>query len=50
VLTQGNVRISLPFGVTQDTVDGFITAFADVVANVRAMLEADDLTQETPDD
>lgn len=46
VLTQGNVRISLPFGVTQDTVDGFISAFAEVVADVRAMLEADDLTQE----
>jgi cysteine desulfurase len=43
-LTQGNVRISLPFGVTDETVDGFLTCFPEVVAGVRAMLDADDLS------
>lgn len=43
VLTQGNVRISLPFGVSDETVDGFIAAFPRVVSDVRAMLHADDL-------
>ena len=42
-LTQGNVRISLPFGVTDETVDGFIEALPRVVSDVRAMLHADDL-------
>ncbi|MFM1965117.1 MAG: hypothetical protein RL134_842 [Actinomycetota bacterium] len=42
-LTQGNVRISLPFGVSDATVDGFIETFPRVVADIRAMLEVDDL-------
>ena len=42
-LTQGNVRVSLPFGVTDETVDGFIEAMPRVVRDVRAMLHADDL-------
>ena len=42
-LTGGNVRISLPFGVTDETVDGFIEAMPRVVSDVRAMLHADDL-------
>ena len=46
VLTQGNVRISLPFGTTDETIDGFISTFAQVVADVRAMLQADDLGSE----
>jgi cysteine desulfurase len=43
VLTQGNVRVSLPFGVTDETVDGFIATLPIVVQEVRAMLGADDL-------
>lgn len=35
VLTGGNVRISLPFGCTQETVDGFAMAFAEAVAELR---------------
>ena len=42
-LTQGNVRVSLPFGVTDETIDGFIEAMPRVVGDVRAMLQADDL-------
>lgn len=42
-LTQGNVRISLPFGVSDETIDGFIEAMPRVVDEVRAMLHADDL-------
>jgi cysteine desulfurase len=49
-LTQGNVRVSLPFGVDEDTVDGFIATFPRVVADVRAMLHVDDLTMEKRDD
>ena len=45
-LTQGNVRVSLPFGVTDETVDGFIEAMPRVVRDVRAMLHADDLGSE----
>lgn len=43
VLTQGNVRVSLPFGVTDITVDGFIDCLPGVVGSIRAMLQADDL-------
>lgn len=43
VLTQGNVRVSLPFGVTDATIDGFIEALPATVAEVRAMLGVDDL-------
>lgn len=50
VLTQGNVRISLPFGVTDETVEGFIDTFPHVVADVRAMLQVDDLTAKAADD
>lgn len=39
-LTQGNVRVSLPYGVTDDTVDGFLDALPTVVNDVRAMLGA----------
>jgi cysteine desulfurase len=46
VLTQGNVRISLPFGVTDETIEGFLSTFPRVVQEVRAMLHADDLSGE----
>lgn len=49
-LTQGNVRISLPFGVSEETVSGFIETFPRVVADVRAMLAVDDLTTEARDE
>ena len=49
-LTQGNVRLSLPFAVTDETIDGFISTFPRVVADVRAMLHADDLGSESPHD
>lgn len=49
-LTQGNVRVSLPFGVSDETVDGFITTFPRVVSQVRAMLAVDDLTSEARDE
>ena len=49
-LTSGNVRLSLPFGVTDDTIDGFIDTFPRVVAEVRAMLDVTDLSPEAPDD
>lgn len=42
-LTQGNVRVSLPIGVTEATVDGFIAALPPIVADIRAMLGAEDL-------
>ena len=42
-LTQGNVRVSLPIGVTEATVDGFIAALPPIVSGIRAMLGADDL-------
>jgi cysteine desulfurase len=35
-LTGGNVRISLPFGFTDDTVDRFLAELPEVVASVRA--------------
>ena len=35
-LTGGNVRISLPFGFTDDTVDRFLSEIPEVVASVRA--------------
>lgn len=47
-LTSGNVRISLPFGVSDDTIDGFIVTFGNVVAAVRAMLDVTDLSTEMP--
>lgn len=49
-LTSGNVRVSLPFGVSDATVDGFIEAFARVVAEVRAMLDVTDLSPNSPKD
>ena len=39
-LTQGNVRVSLPYGATDETVDGFAHALPGVVAQARAMLGA----------
>jgi cysteine desulfurase len=39
-LTQGNVRVSLPYDVTEETVDGFLDVLPTVVADVRAMLGA----------
>ena len=45
-LTQGNLRLSLPFGVTDETIDGFLSTFPRVVQEVRAMLHADDLSGE----
>lgn len=46
VLTQGNVRVSLPFGVADETVAGFIDVLPRVVSDIRAMLHADDLGSE----
>jgi cysteine desulfurase len=34
-LTSGNVRITLPYNVSQETIDGFLAALPDVVAAVR---------------
>jgi cysteine desulfurase len=34
-LTSGNVRITLPFNVTQETIDGFLAALPDAIATVR---------------
>jgi cysteine desulfurase len=39
-LTQGNVRVSLPYGVSDATVDGFLQTLPTVVADVRALLGA----------
>ena len=39
-LTQGNVRVSLPYGVTDETVRGFLATVPRVVQDVRAFLEA----------
>lgn len=47
-LTQGNVRISLPFGVTDETIDGFLATTPRVVGDIRAMLHADDLGSKGP--
>lgn len=41
VLTQGNVRVALPRGVTAAAVDGFCDEVAPAVAHVRRMIEAD---------
>jgi cysteine sulfinate desulfinase/cysteine desulfurase-like protein len=35
-LTGGNVRVSLPFGCTEDTVDHFIREIPEVINSVRA--------------
>jgi len=35
-LTHGNIRLSLPFGCTQETVEGFLAVLPGVVAQVRA--------------
>ena len=35
-LTGGNVRVSLPFGCTDETVDHFIREIPDVINSVRA--------------
>jgi len=35
-LTGGNVRVSLPFGCTDETVDHFIREIPDVITSVRA--------------
>ena len=42
VLTQGNVRVSLPFGVTDETIDGFLATLPGVVAKARAWVGAPD--------
>jgi hypothetical protein len=42
--------VSLPFGVSDATVDGFIETFPRVVSDIRAMLHVDDLTTEIPDE
>ncbi|MFJ8430117.1 cysteine desulfurase/sulfurtransferase TusA family protein [Kitasatospora sp. NPDC094019] len=41
VLTEGNVRISLPFGTTGADVDRFLTVLPELVAGVRAPLGLD---------
>lgn len=48
-LTQGNVRVSLPFGVSDATVTGFLDTLPRVVAEVRAMLDADGLVSPEED-
>ena len=40
VLTQGNVRVSLPFGVSDDTVRGFIATLPGIVREVRDFMQA----------
>ena len=40
VLTQGNVRVSLPFGVTDETVRGFLDTLPGVVRDIRAIVQA----------
>ncbi len=40
VLTQGNVRVSLPFGVTDATVRGFLDTLPGVVREIRAIVQA----------
>ena len=49
-LTQGNVRVSLPFGVSDETIEGFVETFPRVIADVRAMLDVDDLTTKVTDE
>ncbi|MGI9196140.1 MAG: cysteine desulfurase family protein [Candidatus Nanopelagicales bacterium] len=39
-LTQGNVRVSLPFGVTDETVDGFLATLPGIVREVRTFFDA----------
>ena len=39
-LTQGNVRVSLPFGVTDETVRGFLATLPGVVRDIRAIVQA----------
>ncbi|MFM7598892.1 MAG: aminotransferase class V-fold PLP-dependent enzyme, partial [Actinomycetota bacterium] len=41
-LTQGNARVSLPFGVTDDTVRGFLATLPGVVRDIRALVQAPD--------
>ncbi|KJK59577.1 cysteine desulfurase/sulfurtransferase TusA family protein [Saccharothrix sp. ST-888] len=41
VLTEGNVRVSLPYGVAEADVDRFLTVLPEVVAGVRAPLGLD---------
>ena len=43
VLSQGNVRVSLPFDVSDDDVERFLAVLPDVVGAVRAQLGASDL-------
>lgn len=49
VLTQGNVRVSLPFGASEGTVTGFLDTLPRTVAEIRAMLDAGGLTSEIAD-
>lgn len=39
-LTQGNVRVSLPYGVTDETIEGFLDVLPAVVTDVRRMVGA----------
>ncbi|MFI6843469.1 cysteine desulfurase/sulfurtransferase TusA family protein [Kitasatospora sp. NBC_00085] len=41
VLTEGNVRVSLPFGAAEEDVERFLAVLPDVVAGVRAPLGLD---------
>jgi cysteine desulfurase len=43
VLTQGNVRVSLPLGVSDDTVTGFIETLPTIIGTLRAMLDVETL-------
>ncbi len=43
VLTQGNVRVSLPWGVSDETVDGLLATLPGVVADARALIGAVEL-------
>ena len=40
VLTQGNVRVSLPFDVTDETVGGFLATLPEVVRSIRSIVDA----------
>ncbi|GAA2741414.1 cysteine desulfurase/sulfurtransferase TusA family protein [Kitasatospora cinereorecta] len=41
VLTEGNVRVSLPYGVAEDAVERFLAVLPEIVAGVRAPLGLD---------
>ena len=44
-LTQGNVRVSLPFGVSDETIRGFIDTLPGIVREVREFMQAPEETR-----